>query len=102
MHYHVYMITVTSPCIDNNYKLRTHTTSGCFFRLEKIMITTITHTVDITEEKNRIASTLKLEYKDFINSLDMPMTEELGLCYRDMLEDIFKKLKKNGIDVSSR
>lgn len=63
---------------------------------------TITHTVDITEEKNRIASSFKIDYKDFMQSLDMPMTEELGLCYRDMINDIFNKLKKNGIDVASR
>jgi hypothetical protein len=63
---------------------------------------TIIHEVDVQEEKNRIASTLKTEYKDFMRSLDMPMTEELGLCYRDMIEDIFRKLGKNGIDVSSR
>lgn len=62
----------------------------------------ITNYVDITEEKNAIASALKLDYKDFMQSLDMPMSEDLGLNYRDMIEDIFKKLKKHGIDVSSR
>ena len=64
--------------------------------------TTIIQDVDIKEEKNKIASALKHEYKDFMQSLDMPMTEELFMCYRDSIENIFKILKKNDIDVSSR
>lgn len=63
---------------------------------------TIIHDTSVSEEKNKIASALKVDYVDFMQSLDMPMTDELGLCYRDALMDIFKKLKKHGIDVASR
>ena len=63
---------------------------------------TIIQDANVQEEKNRIASALKMQYKDFISSLDMPMTEELFLNYRDTIADVFKILKKNGIDVASR
>ena len=63
---------------------------------------TITQTENVTEEKNRIASALKTEYADFMRSLDMPMTEDLFLNYRDSIENIFRILKRNGIDVASR
>lgn len=63
---------------------------------------TITHTEDVQQEKNRIASALKTQYKDFMQSLDMEMTEDLFLNYRDTIEDIFRILKRNGIDVASR
>ena len=63
---------------------------------------TITQTENVIEEKNRIASALKTEYTDFMQSLDKPMTEDLFLNYKDSIENIFKILKRNGIDVTSR
>lgn len=55
-----------------------------------------------SEKLNSIASKLKGEYKDFIESVGMEMTVDLGLNLRDQIEEIFKILMKNGIDVKGR
>lgn len=60
------------------------------------------HENNQTEKLNAIASKLKGEYKDYLDSVDMDMTVELGLNLRDQLEDIFKILMKNGIDIKGR
>ena len=54
------------------------------------------------EFKNRLASSLKTDYKDLMSVQDSTMTIELGECMRDQLFEIFRILEKNGIDVKGR
>lgn len=56
----------------------------------------------IVEFKNQIASTLKKTYDEFVIALTMDMTVDLGLNMRDSLDDVFRKLKKQGIDIEGR
>jgi len=49
--------------------------------------------------KNKLAAALKLEYWNHKDGLEMEMTKELGENYRDEMTEIFKTLKKFGIDV---
>ena len=51
---------------------------------------------------NRIASSLKVDYLDLLSAKDDEMTVELGECLRDLMFDMFKRLKKEGVDVESR
>lgn len=55
-----------------------------------------------TELVNQIASALKKIYEDYQDAEDMEMTVDLGENMRDHVEDIFRKLKKFGIDVEGR
>lgn len=57
---------------------------------------------ETSEKLNSIASSLKRFYDDFQTSVDMDMTIDLGENMRDMVEDIFKKLEKCGIDIKGR
>lgn len=51
------------------------------------------------ESQKRIASSLKTYYEDFINSQDLEMSLELGENFRDQIGDLFKILKKSGIQL---
>lgn len=51
---------------------------------------------------NRISHALEIEKQDFEDSLDMEMSEDLFLNYRDQIQDIFKVLSKEGIEVKSK
>ena len=56
----------------------------------------------IVEFKNQVASSLKKTYDELIRSMEMEMTVDLGLNIRDLLDDVFRKLKKQGIDIEGR
>lgn len=56
----------------------------------------------LIEFKNQIASALKKIYNEFVVAQTMDMTVELGLNMRDSLDDVFRKLKKQGIDIEGR
>lgn len=56
----------------------------------------------IVEFKNQVASSLKKTYDEWIRSMEMEMTVDLGLNIRDLLDDVFRKLKKQGIDIEGR
>lgn len=49
------------------------------------------------ENLNRIGSKLKIEYEDFSEIMDEPMTEELGDNLRYQLQGVFDILKNSGI-----
>ena len=51
---------------------------------------------------NRIASELKVDYIDLMQVVDEPMTIELGEALRVQMIEMFKTLKRCGIDVTSR
>lgn len=55
-----------------------------------------------TELLNQIAATLKKIYADYKVAELMPMTIDLGENMRDALDDVFRKLKKIGIDIERR
>lgn len=57
---------------------------------------------ETSEKLNNIASSLKRFYVDYQLSVGMEMTIDLGETMRDMVEDIFKKLEKCGIDIKGR
>ena len=54
------------------------------------------------EHLNRTASALKAEYLDLVSIKDEEMTVELGENLRCQMFEIFRILKKQGIDVESR
>lgn len=56
----------------------------------------------LLEFKNQIASALKKTYNEFVIALEMDMTVDLGLNMRDSLDDVFRKLRKQGIDIEGR
>lgn len=49
---------------------------------------------------NRTAHALAPEYVDFLSAMDMEMTLDLGENLRLQLKQVFKTLRKNGIDVT--
>lgn len=51
---------------------------------------------------NQIASSLKTIYQDFQSAKDMEMDIDLGENMRDSVDDIFRKLKKFGVDIEGR
>lgn len=55
-----------------------------------------------TELLNQIAAGLKNIYADYKVAENMDMTVDLGLNMRDALQDVFRKLKKMGIDIEGR
>lgn len=55
-----------------------------------------------TELLNQIATALKKIYADFKVAETMDMTLDLGENMRDSLDDVFRKLKKLGIDIEGR
>ena len=60
------------------------------------------HGRETDETLNRIASVLKKYYDDYVSCIGMEMTIDLGENMRDMVEDIFKKLEKNGVNIKER
>lgn len=55
-----------------------------------------------SEILNGIASKLKSQYKDFNSARGEEMSDALGENFRYQIEEIFKILKKSGIDVEGR
>ena len=55
-----------------------------------------------SEILNAIASKLKSQFKDFNSARNESMSEALGENFRYQIEEIFKILKKSGIDVEGR
>ena len=55
-----------------------------------------------TELLNQIATALKKIYADFKVAETMEMSLDLGENMRDSLDDVFRKLKKLGIDIEGR
>ena len=53
-------------------------------------------------EMINIFNSLKKTYDEFVIALTMDMTVDLGLNMRDSLDDVFRKLKKQGIDIEGR
>ena len=51
---------------------------------------------------NQIASSLKTIYQDFQSAKDMEMDIDLGENMRDSVDDIYRKLKKFGVDIEGR
>lgn len=51
---------------------------------------------------NQIAASLKKIYTDYKTAENMEMTLDLGENMRDSLDDVFRKLKKIGIDIEGR
>ncbi|WP_031548899.1 hypothetical protein [Oribacterium sp. FC2011] len=54
------------------------------------------------EIQNQIATGLKKIFEDYKSAENMQMTIDLGENMRDSLDDIFRKLKKMGIDIEGR
>ena len=52
----------------------------------------------VTILANKIKSGLQIEYTDFQDALEIPMTIELGENLREQLKNIFRVLKKLGIE----
>ena len=48
---------------------------------------------------NKISGTLKIEYKDFLDGVELPMTLDLGENMREQLKSVFSVLKKHGINL---
>lgn len=46
-----------------------------------------------------VANSLRPEFKDFLETKDMPMNEMLGEIYRAKLETIMKTLNAKGINI---
>ena len=55
-----------------------------------------------TERLNAIASSLKSEYRDFIDAENEEMTLDLGENFRFQLQSVFRILAKAGVDVGKR
>lgn len=55
-----------------------------------------------SEQLNSIASSLIKYYKDFEMAQMMEMSTELEITLMDLLEDIFRKLEKCGVDIKGR
>jgi len=51
------------------------------------------------EGMRRLASELKIEYEDYLDAVDLPMNVDLGENMRDQLAEVFKILKKFGIEL---
>ena len=51
------------------------------------------------ERLQRIASKIKIEYRDFMDALDAPMTVDLGENMRLQLISIFEILEKGGMKI---
>lgn len=55
-----------------------------------------------TERLNAIASSLKSEYRDFMDAANEEMTLDLGENFRFQLQSVFRILAKAGVDVGKR
>ncbi len=51
------------------------------------------------ESLQRIASKIKVEYRDFMDAVDTPMTVDLGENLRLQLMSIFEILEKGGMKI---
>lgn len=51
------------------------------------------------EAFNRLASKIRVDYRDFLGSSNLPMTTDLGEIMRYQLKSIFDLLKKNGLNL---
>lgn len=51
------------------------------------------------EAFNRLASKLRVDYRDFLSSTNLPMSTDLGNIMRFQLKSIFDLLKKNGFNL---
>lgn len=51
----------------------------------------------IREAHNRLAKALAIEYEDFMDGKDVPMTIALGENMRSQLAQVFKILEREGI-----
>ena len=56
----------------------------------------------LVEQRNAIASSLVRMYKNFEEYRQMELSSDLEMSLVDLLEDVFIRLKKNGIDVKGR
>lgn len=54
---------------------------------------------DTLEFKNKLASSLRLDYQEFIESQTVEMSEEVGEILKIKLQNIFDTLKKNGVNL---
>ena len=52
------------------------------------------------EAFNRLASKLRVEYRDFMDAIDIPMDSDLGENMREQLKNVFNILNKAGIILS--
>lgn len=52
------------------------------------------------EAFNRLASKLRIEYKDFMDAVDIPMDSDLGENMREQLKNVFSILIKSGIVIN--
>ncbi len=52
------------------------------------------------EAFNRLASKLKIEYRDFMDAIDVPMDGDLGENMREQLKNVFNILIKAGIAIN--
>lgn len=55
-----------------------------------------------SEQLNAIAASLVKYYKDFEMAQTMTLSTDLEMTLVDLLEDIFKKLEKSGVDIKGR
>ena len=54
------------------------------------------------EYKNALSAALKTHYIDFIDLKDMEMSDDIGYAVIEVLDNVFKTLEKNGIDVAKK
>lgn len=52
------------------------------------------------EQLNKLASKLRVDYRDFCDAKDIDMTIDLGENMREQLSAVFSILEKNGIKLS--
>ena len=52
------------------------------------------------EAIHRLSSKLKVEYRDFMDAIDIPMDSDLGENMREQLKNVFSVLIKAGITMS--
>ena len=52
------------------------------------------------EAFNRLASRLRIEYRDFMDAVDIPMNRDLGENMREQLKNVFDILIKAGIAIN--
>lgn len=56
----------------------------------------------LAEQRNAIASSLVIMYKNYEEYRQMELSSDLEMSLVELLEDVFARLKKNGIDVKGR
>lgn len=53
----------------------------------------------VDESAKRLASELRVEYRDYVDAADLPMDADLGENMREQLKNIFAILSNNGIEL---